>query len=38
MEVGVVHPLRDDAQRAGLAWDTLGPALRRDGRLHLETY
>ena len=38
MEEGVVLALRDVAEGAGLAWDSLGTALRRDGRLHLETY
>jgi len=38
MEEGVVLALRDVARDAGLAWETLGPALRREGRLHLETY
>jgi len=38
MEEGVVLALRDVAQGAGLAWETLGPALKREGRLHLETY
>jgi benzoyl-CoA 2,3-dioxygenase component A len=38
MEEGVVLALRDIAQQAGLAWATLGAALRREGRLHLETY
>jgi benzoyl-CoA 2,3-epoxidase subunit A len=38
MEEGVVMALRDIAQGAGLDWDTIGPALKRDGRLHLETY
>jgi benzoyl-CoA 2,3-epoxidase subunit A len=38
MEEGVVLALRDIAQGAGLAWDTIGPALKREGRLHLETY
>jgi benzoyl-CoA 2,3-epoxidase subunit A len=38
MEEGVLLALRDVAQRAGLAWDTLAGALRREGRLHLETY
>jgi benzoyl-CoA 2,3-dioxygenase component A len=38
MEEGVVLALRDVAQAAGMDWDTLGAALRRDGRLHLETY
>jgi len=38
MEEGVVLALRDVAQQAGLNWDTVGPALKREGRLHLETY
>lgn len=38
MEAGVVLALRDIAAGAGLDWDRLGPALRRDGRLQLETY
>jgi benzoyl-CoA 2,3-dioxygenase component A len=38
MEQGVVLALRDIAQQAGLAWDAVGPALAREGRLHLETY
>jgi benzoyl-CoA 2,3-dioxygenase component A len=38
MEQGVVLALRDVAGAAGLDWDTIGPALKRDGRLHLETY
>jgi benzoyl-CoA 2,3-dioxygenase component A len=38
MEDGVLLALRDVATQAGLAWDTLGPALKREGRLHLETY
>lgn len=38
MEEGVVLALRDAATDAGLDWDTLGAALKRDGRLHLETY
>jgi benzoyl-CoA 2,3-epoxidase subunit A len=38
MEEGVVLALRDAVQNAGLDWDTLGAALKRDGRLHLETY
>ena len=38
MEEGVVLALRDVAQDAGLSWDTLGGALKREGRLHLETY
>jgi benzoyl-CoA 2,3-dioxygenase component A len=38
MEEGVVLALRDVALQAGLAWDTVSAALRREGRLHLETY
>jgi benzoyl-CoA 2,3-epoxidase subunit A len=38
MEEGVVLALRDIALGAGLAWDTVSAALRREGRLHLETY
>ncbi|WP_059412346.1 benzoyl-CoA 2,3-epoxidase subunit BoxA [Cupriavidus basilensis] len=38
MEEGVVLALRDVAQQAGLSWETLGADLRREGRLHLETY
>ncbi len=38
MEEGVVRALRDVAHGAGLDWDTLGAAMKREGRLHLETY
>lgn len=38
MEEGVVLALRDIASAAGLDWDTVGAALQREGRLHLETY
>ncbi len=38
MEEGVVLALRDVAQQAGLNWDTVGAALKTEGRLHLETY
>jgi len=38
MEEGVVMALRDIAQNAGLDWDTVGAALKKEGRLHLETY
>jgi benzoyl-CoA 2,3-epoxidase subunit A len=38
MEEGVVLALRDMAQGAGLDWDVVGAAMKRDGRLHLETY
>lgn len=38
MEEGVVLALRDIASAAGLDWDGVGSALKREGRLHLETY
>ena len=38
MEEGVVMALRDVAQSAGLDWAELGEAMKRQGRLHLETY
>ncbi len=38
MEEGVVLALRDIVHAAGLSWDTLGTTLKREGRLHLETY
>ena len=38
MEEGVVLALRDVAEQAGLSWNTLAVALKREGRLHLETY
>ncbi len=38
MEDGVVLALRDVAQQAGLAWETVGATLKTEGRLHLETY
>jgi len=38
MEEGVVLALRDVAQQAGLSWDVVGAGLKREGRLHLETY
>ncbi len=38
MEEGVVLALRDVVHAAGLSWDTLGATLKREGRLHLETY
>ena len=38
MEEGVVLALRDVAQQTGLDWETLGAALKSEGRLHLETY
>jgi benzoyl-CoA 2,3-dioxygenase component A len=33
-----VLALRDVATQAGLAWETVGAALKKEGRLHLETY
>jgi benzoyl-CoA 2,3-dioxygenase component A len=38
MEEGVLLALRDVAQQGGLAWEAVGAALKREGRLHLETY
>ncbi len=38
MEEGVVLALRDVAQQAGLSWGAVGGALKKEGRLHLETY
>ena len=38
MEEGVVLALRDVARQAGLDWDGIAAALKREGRLHLETY
>lgn len=38
MEEGVVLGLRDIAHQAGLQWETIGAVLKREGRLHLETY
>ena len=38
MEEGVVLALRDVAQKNGLSWETVGAALKKEGRLHLETY
>ena len=38
MEEGVLLALRDIAGQAGLNWDDIGAALKREGRLHLETY
>lgn len=38
MEEGVVLALRDVAAEAGLDWDTVGASLKKEGRLHLETY
>jgi benzoyl-CoA oxygenase/reductase BoxA protein len=38
MEAGVVDALRDVCAAHGLDWDALLPALRDEGRLHIETY
>ena len=38
MEEGVLLALRDVAIEAGLGWEQLAAALKREGRLHLETY
>jgi len=38
MDEGVVLALRDIARGAGLDWDTIRASLKRDGRLHIETY
>ena len=38
MEDGVVLALRDVARAGGLDWETVGASLKREGRLHVETY
>jgi benzoyl-CoA 2,3-dioxygenase component A len=38
MEEGVVLALREVATQAGMDWDAIGAAMKRQGRLHLETY
>jgi benzoyl-CoA 2,3-dioxygenase component A len=38
MEQGVVLALRDVAQGHGLDWEVAAASLKREGRLHLETY
>jgi benzoyl-CoA 2,3-dioxygenase component A len=38
MEEGVVLALQEIAEGTGLNWSTLAAALKRNGRLHLETY
>lgn len=38
MEDGVLQALQDIADRHGLEWAALWPRLKREGRLHLETY
>jgi len=38
MEEGVVLALRDVVRNAGLNWEEVGGKLKKEGRLHLETY
>ena len=38
MEEGVVLALHDVAREAGLSWESVGATLKKEGRLHLETY
>ncbi len=38
MEEGVLLAMRDIVHHAGQDWDRIGAALKREGRLHLETY
>ncbi|MBV9890833.1 MAG: benzoyl-CoA 2,3-epoxidase subunit BoxA [Rhizobacter sp.] len=38
MEEGVLLALRDVAAGSGLDWEEVAAALKREGRLHLETY
>jgi benzoyl-CoA 2,3-dioxygenase component A len=38
MEEGVVLALRDVVTQSGLSWDSIGQSLKKEGRLHLETY
>ena len=38
MEEGVVMALRDIAQGAGMDWESVASGLKKEGRLHLETY
>jgi benzoyl-CoA 2,3-epoxidase subunit A len=38
MEDGVLAALSDMATKAGLSWDAVGATMKREGRLHLETY
>ena len=38
MEEGVLLALRDVATAANLDWEAIAAALKREGRLHLETY
>ena len=38
MEEGVIQALQDIAQQGGLNWGEISASLKREGRLHLETY
>jgi ferredoxin--NADP+ reductase/benzoyl-CoA 2,3-dioxygenase component A len=38
MEDGVLQALQEIADQSGLDWATLWPRLKKEGRLHLETY
>jgi benzoyl-CoA 2,3-epoxidase subunit A len=38
MEEGVIQALRDISQNVGLAWESVASAMKREGRLHIETY
>jgi benzoyl-CoA 2,3-epoxidase subunit A len=38
MEEGVVLALQDIALQANLSWEVLGKSLKKEGRLHFETY
>ena len=38
MEEGVLLALRDAANGSGRDWEQVAAALKREGRLHLETY
>ena len=38
MEEGVLLAMREVAESGGLAWAQIAPALKAEGRIHLETY
>jgi len=38
MEEGVLLAMREVAESSGLAWAQIAPALKAEGRIHLETY
>jgi benzoyl-CoA 2,3-epoxidase subunit A len=38
MEEGVLSALQEVTQQAGLSWDSISQRLKKEGRLHLETY